>query len=164
MVLILKEFPTHVAKTNNKVAPNKFVKINNQAIYSGVLNRFGRAIAVRNIHKYIKDQLKDQDLPRLTKPVQLQLSIFTAINHGDISRRSGIIIWKKPDKDYEPGWDEDNLRMFWEKCIKDVLTELGIWIDDDAYHCRGTNSMVYFIEELSDRRIEIDFKKLDNEA
>jgi hypothetical protein len=160
-MLILKNFPTHIAKTSNIKAPNKYIKVNNQSIYNGALNRFARAIAIKNLHNWIINEFKKQELPTITKPVQLQIDIYTIINHGDISRRSGKIIWKEPIENYEPRWDEDNLRMIWEKCIKDSISILGIWPDDNAYWCRGTNSMVHFVDTLEEMRIEINFKEIE---
>jgi len=159
--LVLNKFPIHIAKTDNKVAPNKYIKINNQNIYSGVLNRFARAIAVKNIHKWVNTQLSTQKLPKITSPVQLQLSIYTVINHGDIRlNKKGDISWKKPSKDYIPRWDEDNLRSLWEKCIKDVLTDTLVWTDDTVDICRGTNSMIYFVNDIEDRKIVLNFKEI----
>jgi hypothetical protein len=159
--LVLDKFPTHIAKTDNKIASNKYVKITNQSIYSGLLNRFARAIAVKNIHSWINSQLSNQILPKITEPIQLQLSIYTVINHGDIRRKKdGSISWNKPSEGYIPRWDEDNLRTIWEKCIKDVLTDNLIWTDDTVYICRGTNSMIYFVDDLEDRKIILNFKKI----
>lgn len=159
--LILKEFPIHIAKTDNKQAPNKYIKITNQNIYSGALNRFARAVVVKNIHNWVYSQFLLQPLPIITYPVQLQLDIYTVINHGDIRRmKNGNISWKKPDIGYIPRWDEDNLRSIWEKCIKDVITESLIWTDDTVDICRGTNAMIYFVDELKDRKIELNFKKI----
>ena len=160
--LKLMTFPTHIAKTDNKKAPNTYIKVTNQAIYNGSLNRFARAIAIKNIHEWINLQFVNQELPVIKEPVQLQLSIYTVINHGDIRRnnKTQSISWKKPRKDYIPRWDEDNLRTIWEKCIKDCLTKSGVWYDDSVNICRGINSMVYFVDDLDDRRIELEFKKI----
>jgi Holliday junction resolvase RusA-like endonuclease len=59
-----------------------------------------------------------------------------------------------------PSNDEDNIRWIWEKCIKDCLTHLRVWPDDNMYWCRGTNSTVYFCETLEDRKIEITLIEL----
>ena len=158
--IILNNFPTHVHKTNNKFASNKYWKINSQGIYNGAIQRFTRAIIVNNMHKYILKEFSKYELPKLAVPVQLQLSIYIPINYGTVARRKGNISWKKPIKDYEPSNDEDNIRWIWEKCIKDCITKSEIWKDDTMYWCRGTNSMIYFIDKLEDRRIEIKFKKI----
>ena len=159
--LILDRFPTHIEKTNNKVAPNKFWKINSQAIYNGAIQRFTRAIVVNNMHKYIINQLESQELPSFDYPVQLNLGIYIPINYANVARRNGIVSWKKPAEGYEPSTDEDNVRWIWEKCIKDCLSKLKVWPDDTMYWCRGTSSIVHFIDELDDRRIEISFKELN---
>ena len=113
-----------------------------------------------NIHKYIISQFANQELPKITSPVQLQLDIYIPINYGSVARRKGEISWKKPKEDYTPTADEDNISWIWNKCIKDCLTKLKVWDDDTMYWCRGTNSLVHFIDELEDRRIEISFNKL----
>jgi len=159
--LILNKFPIHVAVTDNKIVKNKYIKINNQNIYSGVLNRFARAVAVKNIHNWIYSQLIKQSLPKITSPVQLQLSIYTVINHGDLRlKKDGSISWSKSSDGYIPRWDEDNLRSLWEKCIKDVITDALIWTDDTVDICRGTNSMIYFVDDIEDRKIVINFKEI----
>lgn len=160
MTLILKKFPTHIAKTANKIAPNKYWKINSQGIYSGSIQRFTRAIVMNNMHEYILSEFEDQELPVLNYPVQLQLNIYIPINYGDVARRSGKISWKYPSDDYEPSADEDNIRWIWEKAIKDCISKSKCWKDDTMYWCRGTSSMIHFIDELDDRRIEVSFKKI----
>lgn len=158
--IILNKFPTHIEITNNKTKPNKWMKINSQSIYNGMLARFARAIAVKNMHGWIKDQLKDVVFPELEFPVQLQLDIYTVINHGDISRRKGEIKWKPPAENYKPNFDEDNLSYIWIKCIKDVLSQLEFWPDDNIQYCLGTNSMIHFVDDIEDRKIEISFKSI----
>lgn len=161
-MLILNKFPTHVAKTKNKIEANKYWKINSQGIYNGAIGRFQRNIVVGNMHKYIIDELSSQEIPKITSSVQLQLDIFIPVNYSDVRRvpSTGIISWKPPKEDYLPINDEDNIRWIWEKCIKDSLTKLKVWPDDNLQYCRGTNSMVHFVKTLDERRIEIDFIKL----
>ena len=159
--LILKEFPTHVPKTNNKIKANKYWKINSQSIYNGAIQRFTRAIVVNNIHSYILEQLKTQQLPKIDRPIQLQLDIYIPINYANIRRnKDGEISWKIPKDDYEPTNDEDNISWIWNKCIKDCLTKLKVWEDDTMYWCRGTSSLIYFVDNINDRRIEISFKQV----
>ena len=158
--LVLTKFPTHIAKTNNIKAPNKYWKINSQGIYNGTIQRFTRAIIIENIHKYILNEFSKQTLPKLTKPIQLQLSIYIPINYASISRRKGNIIWYPPEDNYEPTNDEDNISWIWIKCIKDCITKSKMWEDDTMYWCRGTNSMIYFVDDLEDRKIVINFKEL----
>ena len=161
MTLVLDKFPTHVKKTNNKIKPNKWWKINSQGIYNSSIQKFTRGIVIENIHSYIISELKQQELPSISSPVQLVLRIYIPINYGDIRRKKdGTISWKKPDKDYIPTADEDNISWIWNKCIKDCITKLLIWEDDTMYWCRGTDSLVGFIDELEDRRIEISFREI----
>lgn len=157
-ILILNQFPTHIAKTNNKVKENKYWKINSQGIYNGAIKQFTRAIVINNIHDYIIQELSKQELPTITEPVQLKLNIYIPINYSDIRRKkAGTISWSKPDEDYKPSNDEDNISWIWNKCIKDCLTKLGVWKDDNLSYCRGTSSLVHFVEDIEDRKIEISF-------
>ncbi len=155
-----EEVPTHIHSTKNKVKPNKYWKINSQGIYNGQIQRFTRAIIVENMHKYILDEFSKHVLPQLLKPVQLQINIYIPINYANVSRRSGKTIWYPAIEGYEPSNDEDNISWLWIKCIKDCITKSKMWVDDTMLWCRGTNSMIYFIDELDDRKIEISFKEL----
>lgn len=161
-IIVLDKFPTHVAKTNNKTKENKMFKINNQAIYNGSLHKHARAIVMRNMHNWIINKLKESNVHKNkpTGPVQLILTIYTVKNHGSIQWRKGGVTWKYPSEEYIPTWDEDNLSAIWIKAIKDSLSEYSFWSDDNVYVCRGTNSMIEFVDDIEDRRIEIGFKKL----
>jgi Holliday junction resolvase RusA-like endonuclease len=159
--LVLKQFPTHIAKTDNKVKVNKFWKINSQGIYNGSIQRFTRAIVVNNMHKYIIDQLESQELPKIVDPVQLVLRIYIPINYSNVRRTSKGISWKPPEPGYVPTNDEDNISWIWNKCIKDCLTKLEVWEDDTIEYCVGTDSAVIFIDDLEDRKIEISLKNIE---
>ena len=161
--IILDKFPIHIAITNNVHKPNRYAKINSQSIYNSNINRFTRATMVKNMHNWIKSKLVGIEPLKLEFPVQLQLDIFTVINHGNISRRNGKTIWKIPSENYVPDYDADNVSYIWEKTIKDTLSELEFWPDDNVAYCRGTNTMLYFVDDIEDRRIEISFKKVDDE-
>lgn len=158
-MLILNKFPTHVAKTKNKIKPNKYWKINNQGIYNGSIKSFTRAIVVESIHKYIIEELSQQKLPKIAKQVQLVLRIYIPINYSTVRRKKdGTIGWSKPAEDYIPNNDEDNISGVWIKTIKDCLTKLKVWPDDNINYCLGTDSLIVFVEDLEDRKIEIGFK------
>ena len=160
-MLILDKFPTHIEKSDNKIKANSWWKINSQGIYNSSIQKFTRGIVVANMHKYILKELSTQKLPVITEPVQLILRFYIPINYGNVRRKKdGSITWKKPIEGYEPSADEDNVSWIWNKTIKDCLTKLNLWADDTMYWCRGTDSLVEFIEELEDRRIEIGFKKI----
>lgn len=160
-MLIIDQFPIHIAKTKNKFKENKFVKINGQLIYNQGIATFTRAIVMDNMHNAVIDALSNQKLPHITEPVQLVIRIKTVINHGNIRRKKdGTISWKKPAKDYEPTWDEDNLSSIWVKAIKDALTCMKVWKDDNVSLCRGTDSLVEFVDNLEDRQIIIYFRKI----
>jgi len=162
-MLVLDKFPIHIAKTNRKSGFNDYWKINSQGIYNGAVSKFTRAIVMENIHNYIISSLTSQVRGfKLTTCVQLQLDIFIPINYGDIRRKKdGTISWKKADSTYIPDNDEDNISYIWNKAIKDCLTKLKVWEDDNLSYCRGTSSLIHFIDNLEDRRIEINFKTIE---
>ena len=51
--IIIEKFPTHMAYTRNKRAPARFMKITNESIYNGAIDRFSRANVVSNMHDLI---------------------------------------------------------------------------------------------------------------
>lgn len=154
----LKQFPTHIEKTDNKKAPNKFWKINNQSIYNGSVNTFARAIVIKNMHKYIISKINV--FPKFTGPVTVDIIIKTVKNHGSIQRRNGKIIWKQPKNDYKPTWDEDNLSAIWTKTIRDSLTKLDIIPDDNVEFIKGGYRGVEFVKDINDREIIIKIKNV----
>lgn len=154
ITISLKEFPTHLPYTKNKKAPDKFIKLNFQAIYNGKINRFTRAILMDNLHKYVMSQV-----PKKTRvshyPVKIEYIFKTVINHGDISRRNGKLIWKYPSNKYVPGWDIENLANIWIKGGNDALVNANVLIDDSVNYVLGTSHEVQFVDDLKDREIII---------
>ena len=155
---ILKEFPTHVAKTANKVAANKMLKINNQAIYNGYINRFTRNIVIGNMHTWLQTEFK-RYIPykhsTLAFPVNVTVNIYTVKNHGSISMRSGTVRWKPAKASYKPSWDIDNLATIWIKAICDVLTKEGIIPDDNVAFIKGIRYNYKEVSHIDKRKIEI---------
>ena len=156
MKITLKEFPTHVAYTDNKYAPNKMKKLNNQSIYNGALNRFSRATAMRNLHDYIISQLPVGF--KIDKyPIKINYLFRTVKNHGSISMRGGKICWKPVKDDYKSNWDIQNLAMIWMKAADDALQKAGVIVDDNSDYINGEKYDVEFVENLIDREIIITF-------
>ena len=156
MKIVLKQFPTHIAYTDNKYAPNKMKKLNNQNIYNGALNRFSRAIAMRNLHHYIIDQIpKGMVIDKY--PIKIHYLFKTVKNHGSISMRKTGICWKPPKDDYKANWDIQNLAMIWMKAGDDALTRAGVIIDDNVAFVQGSSYDLKFVEKLEDREIIITF-------
>ena len=155
----IKDFPTHVAKTNNKVAANKYWKINNQSIYNGSINTFSRAIVIENLHDFIISVLPDYKLTDF--PIKVDVVIKTVKNHGNIRRlKSGKISWKPPEKDFIPTWDEDNLTAIWTKVIRDSLTKKGIIPDDNVKYIIGGYRGIEFVNDIKDREIIIKLERV----
>ena len=156
-MIILEEFPTHIAKTNNKIAPNKMLKINNQAIYNGFISRFTRNIVVNNMKDYVKSNIS-KNLQIHNFPVYIEFHIYTVRNHGSISMRNGKVCWKPSKKDYKPNWDIENLATAWIKVICDSLIDLKIIPDDNVEFVKGISYKFIEVEQLQDRKIKIIIK------
>jgi len=157
--ITLNEFPTHIAKTNNKIKANKMLKINNQAIYNGFIGRFTRNIVINNLHDYLSIEI-GRYVPGLIRkkielPVNITVDIYTVINHGSISMRSGKLCWKPAKASYEPTWDIDNLATIWIKCINDVLVKEGVLPDDNVSCISGMRYNFIEVQDLKDRKLEI---------
>lgn len=158
--IIIPEFITHVAKTQNKVADDKYVKINNNTIYSGTINRFTRAKVVENLHNYIISYLPKLDIKSLLnddeKFIRLEFTFKTVINHGSISRRKGVTIWKPVKPNYVPNWDIENLASLWIKVFNDSLIIKGM-IKDDSVDLVRTISYTYEeCNNLNEREIKLE--------
>lgn len=158
MKLEFKDFPTHIAKTNNKKAPNKMLKINNQAIYNGYINRFARNTVINNMQGWIDMQIPSSTPPISEYPVKIRFVIYTVRNHGSISLRKGKLCWKEPEEDYEPNWDIENLASIWIKTITDVLTKRGIIPDDSVQYVNNIEYKFREVKDLTKRKIEVTIK------
>jgi hypothetical protein len=158
MPVIRISFPllTHIAKTDNKTAKNKYWKINNQAIYSGAINKFARAIIVENMHKYVINCIDDKLLNlKIPKIKNLEYIFNTVVNHGSISRRGDKIIWKVPAKNYESNWDLNNISDIWIKTGNDALTLSGVITDDNTGVIRTTTYSMVEVDHIDDLELEI---------
>lgn len=156
--VVIPEFLTHVEKTDNKVAPNKFIKINNQTIYNGAITRFTRNTVITNMHDYIDSELSKHILVPFVGAVEVSFKIRTVINHGSISRRNGKINWKKASKNYTPNWDIENLSSIWIKCINDVLVKRKILFDDNVKFIKKISYEFEEVDDISKREIVIEIK------
>jgi hypothetical protein len=156
-MIVLDKFPTHIEYTDNKTAPNKFIKINNQSIYNGKLNRFSRAIAVKNLHGYIESKIKQSCCPIQKYPITITYIIKTVKNHGSISMRKGKLYWKEANASYVPNWDIDNLAFLWIKAINDTLVKSGIIPEDNVSYVKGGKYKIKYVKDLNNREIIIKF-------
>jgi len=159
MKITLKQFPTHIAKTNNKIAPNKMLKINNQAIYNGYVNRFTRNIVMNNLHNYLIPIFKVfSSSPFYSLPIKVTVNIYTVKNHGSISMRKGKLCWKPAKASYIPNWDIDNLASIWIKAINDSLVKSKLLPDDTIEYIKGGCYNYHEVKDIKDRKIEIIIK------
>lgn len=150
----LKQFPLHLPYTKNKKAPNKYVKLNNQTIYNGKINRFARAILMGNLHSYVLGKLPKKHKVK-DYPVKIHYIIKTVINHGDISRRKEKLIWKYPSDEYVPRWDIENLASIWIKGGNDALVLAKIIPDDSVQFVNQISYEFIPVKELDNRSIII---------
>lgn len=161
--IIIPEFITHVAKTQNKVAKDSYIKINNNSIYNGAIHRFSRNNVIDNLHKYIINYLPKDNLIDLLKENDLNKLYFkftfkTVKNHGNIRRnkKTEMISWKKPELNYIPNWDIENLASIWIKVFNDSLI-INNNIPDDSVHY--LTSVSYEFEEcltINERQIKLE--------
>lgn len=147
---------THIPCTDNKKAPNKYWKINNQAIYNGSVDKFKRAIIVNNMHNYIMDSIPNRALNlKIEKIEDIEYIFNTVINHGDVKRIGGTVRWKKPAPGYIPSWDLNNISDIWVKTGNDALTLAGVIIDDNAGVIQTTRYTFKEVDHIDDIELEI---------
>jgi hypothetical protein len=158
--IIIDEFPTHIAKTDNKIKENKFIKLNGQSIYNGELNRFSRANVMKHLHDYIMSKLPTLEVP-LYKKYRITYHFYTVINHSDIRRlKSGYLTWLEAKDNYEPNWDIDNLAFIWIKAINDCLQKKKIIKNDNVKHIKGISYDFIEIKNHQQRKIVVTIKEV----
>lgn len=158
----LSKYPTHIAYTNNKKAPNKYKKINGQAIYNGSLQMFARKIAINNIHEYILENVPETTITEF--PIKVKYTIGAPLNYGDVSRRkkegSYYISWKPYSENYEPSSDLDNMSYIWTKAIQDCIVKAGIVPNDTLKYITSFEVEYKEIRELENRFIKVELFKV----
>ena len=150
-------FLFYAVKRFRKTMPDVLVKINNQAIYSGTLNKHERNTAVRYVKDHlgtnmIKNKVNDLNIKKVRHTVY---KLYVVRNHGNIRLLQGSLNWKKPAKDYVINWDVDNLAFFWIKTDNDALVENKVLMEDTADRLNMTTYLVEFVENLEDCKIQI---------
>lgn len=158
--ITIPEFITHVAKTDNKVADNKFIKINGQAIYNGALQRFSRAIVMNNMHNYISSYLEPYKGLLIDYPIKITYEIHTVVNHGSIALRKGKLSWKPVSSTYKPNFDLDNALSVWTKAGNDALTKCEVIVDDNTSIIKELTYKFIEVKDITDRKIVIKIEKL----
>jgi len=147
---------THIPKTDNKKAPNKYIKINGQSIYNGSLNTFARAIVVNNLHKFFSDSIPEEYLNlKLEKVKHIEYRFHTVINHGSIQRRNGVKTWKPAKKDYVCNWDLNNLSDIWVKTGNDSLVLSGVLADDNVGIIPKTSYEFVEVDHIDDLELTV---------
>lgn len=147
---------SHIAKSQNKIAKDRYWKINNQAIYNGTINTFTRALIVDNMHKYIASYIPENLHNRkLKKIISISYHFFTVINHGDITRRNDKLCWKPAKEDYQPTWDLNNMADFWVKTGNDTLSLVGLITDDNVSVINDERRKIDIVDDISELRLDI---------
>jgi hypothetical protein len=153
--IIIDDFPTHIAVSDNKIKANKFIKLNGQNIYNDNLNRFKRAHAMNHLHNYIMSILPKTEVP-IYRKVKIKYDFFTVINHGDIRRmKSGFLTWLEAKDNYEPDWDIENLASIWIKAINDCLQKAKIIKNDNVKYVTGVSYDFHEIQSYQQRKIVV---------
>jgi hypothetical protein len=155
-IVISMPLLTHVSKTDNKKTPNKYWKINNQALYSGTLNQFSRAIVVEKLHHYMINSFKSEifDL-KIEKIFSIHYVFYTVRNHGAITRRLGKISWKPVTETYKSNWDLNNISDIWIKTGNDALVLAGVLVDDNTDVIDKTMYQMKVVDHIDDLELEI---------
>jgi hypothetical protein len=148
--ITIPQFLTHCNKSSNK-----YQKLNNQGIYSGSINRFTRAKIVNDLHDYLSLYMIPYKGLNITKVKKITYKIYTVINHGSISMRSGKICWKPATKNYIPTWDIENLATLWIKTGNDTLVLNNVIKDDNVSILTEISYKFIKVDELTERKIEI---------
>lgn len=148
---------THVRKTKNKIKSDRYIKINNQAIYNGNLNHFSRAIVVEYLHEHFSNNIEPEikGLNIESNNISLIYEFYTVLNHGDVRKTKNGISWNPPKKDYTPSWDLDNLADLWTKIGNDTLVMDNVIKQDTVQFIKEKICRFVEIKELFDARIEL---------
>ena len=148
---------THIPKTDNVRAKNKYWKINNQAIYNGSVNTFTRAIIVNNMHRYIINALPEEVMNLKLETINHIHYIFRTVrNHGSITRRGDKISWKPvTEKENLKKWDLNNISDFWIKTGNDALVLAGVLVDDNTDVIYRTKYELVIVDHIDELELEI---------
>lgn len=150
IIITIPEFLTHVNKS-----ANKYLKINNNAIYSGNMHRFTRSKVVKDLHDYFEPYLKPFKGLNISNKVNITYNIHTVLNHGSISLRKGVLCWKPVKKGYKPTWDLENLASLWVKVGNDSLTLSNVIEDDNVGIVKKISYEFFEVQDINKRKIEI---------
>lgn len=152
---------SHIEKTQNKFAPNKFTKIAGNLLYSQSIGRFQRAIVMDNMHEYISTYLSKYNGLNLSKTSKITYNYYAVRNFGSISYRIdkktkiGRICWKPVKANYKINWDLPNLNLIWQKAIEDALVLSKVIEDDNADILYDFNYKLIIVEDITEMKIEI---------
>lgn len=111
--LINKETGEIIVKNKRTAGKPRYKKVNGQEIYNGNISRQARASLVKKIHGFLAPYLQNIKIPDNIDIYPLSIELLFYVN--DLGK--GTI-------------DNDN-RWIWIKCVRDTLTEIGKWVDDN---------------------------------
>ena len=149
MQVVIPEFPSHLPVTNNKKAPNKYIKINGQSIYNGSVDKFKRAVLMNNMHSFMMPYVTFLDIPSF--PIRVDLELHVPINWNTVRRTKGEITWKPPKSNYVINWDVDNFWIY-TKSFLDSMVLSGVIPDDNASIINDSGRIQFFPVETFDER------------
>jgi hypothetical protein len=143
----IKCFNTHMAVSENKTKRDRFVKVGGNSIFSGSLNRFARAHAVRSMHaellpgvELLKQALFQAGILPDKYRWKVRMIFRVHAGYGSIGMRKtkkGWVISGGEDVTLErANWDIDN-QWIWQKVFKDVCVKNDLLGTDTVARIAG---------------------------
>lgn len=118
----------------------KFIPINGQLFYSQSGGKFTRAKVVRELHEWYTEILKDYaPLYKEEYPIVIILNWFCPYSHKTM--------------------DSTNMFFAYHKTFEDVLTNLGIIVDDEVRYVTGGFPIYTPCDTFEERKLVFSFYK-----
>jgi hypothetical protein len=155
-------FTTHVPKTANKFAMNKYVKIGGNSIVYGSLQRFSRNAVNENLRSELKPVI--EAMKKVVEASSIDMSahrwyvrmVFAVhMGYGSVGIRKtkkGLVISGGEDVT-EPNWDIDN-QWIWMKMFLDAAQEYGLLKNDTVRYVVKESKEFVHVKNFSDRYLK----------
>ena len=165
------KFPSHVKRTQNKTAADKYIKVNGQSIYSGGLQRFSRAIVIENLHSILCEPLmlmkQVADLEGLSlreHAWRLNIVFGLHLGYGSVAMRNtknGRIVGGGDDA-ITANYDLDN-QWLWRKPFLDQAQHIGLLDSDVVTRISGLSEDWKKVPSFADRYLQFSFTRIANQ-
>lgn len=143
--ITIPQYKTHVNKSAKKM-----IKVNSQAIYSG-MNHFTRGKIVGELHMHLAEYIPDKLDLKPFFPLSIRLEIHIPPNYEGVKMLKGKLSWKQPKDLHEPRWDADN-QWLWIKAFQDTLKEKGAIPEDNVMWIPDTGRITFVPVSNIDKR------------